>query len=196
MRVFNISHHKCGTTSMFKALEMLGFQSYHWERPLEILNAFLESRIESEELLRGDNTAYSDLPFTLMYRDLVNLYPDSKFIFVRRERKAWVESLRKHFVMNWPVPLPVHTLVYGYSITSANFDASVCLRAYDRICADILEFFEGKPNFLLLEFENLSWQPLCKFLGRQVPAEPFPWYNKANSESSSSALGSTRANGD
>jgi len=177
MRVFNISHHKCGTTSMFKALEMLGFQSYHWERPIEVMNAFLEGRIESEEMFKTENAAYSDLPITLMYRDLYDLFPKGRFIFVRRERRAWVESLRKH-MQTWPTPLPIHTLVYGYSITGSNFDEHVCLRTYDRICSDIQEFFRGKPNFLLLEFEKLSWQPLCTFLGRPEPEERFPWYNK------------------
>lgn len=38
-------------------------------------------------------------------------------------------------------------------------------------------FFEGKPNFILIELADLSWKTLCPFLDKSEPAIPFPQYN-------------------
>ena len=184
-RVFNVSHHKCGTTSVHRALEILGFQSHHWEKPIELMHRHLEGTIEEEPFFQPDNTAFNDLPITLMYRELYRIFPEDKFIFVRRDRESWVESLRQHLLRYWPVPLSVHTLVYGYPLKASNFDEAVCLRVYDRLCGDILEFFDEKPNFLLIEFKDLSWKSLCPFLGMPEPDQPFPWQNKTSRQEDS-----------
>lgn len=179
-RIFNVSHHKCGTTSVHHALEILGFKSYHWFNPDHLLKVHLEGRVAAEPLFREDNTAWNDLPITLMYRALYEAFPNETFIFVRRDPLRWVESLRRHMI-GWPGPLAVHTWVYGYPMKESNFDARVCLRVYDRICGDILEFFQGKPNFHLIEFQDLSWKTLCKAVGKPEPTDPFPWANKSGS---------------
>lgn len=177
-RVFNVSHHKCGTTSVHHALETLGFKSHHWFYPEKLLRAHLDGKVVSEPMLQSDNTAWNDLPITIMYRSLYEAFPKETFLFVRRERSSWADSIRRHITGTWPVPLEVHTLVYGYPIKADNFDLNVCLKVYDRICQDILEFFQGKPNFHLIEFEDLSWKTLCKAVGKPEPSVPFPWANR------------------
>lgn len=140
-RVFNVSHHRCATTSMFKALEILGFKSYHWEHTSLLLQHHLDGTVQDAGILKLDNTAFSDLPITLMYRELYRIFPSDKFLFVRRDRASWIASLRRHIMTHWPTPLAMHTLVYGYPLKASNFDEEVCLRAYDRLCNDILCFF-------------------------------------------------------
>lgn len=179
-RVFNISHHKCGTTSVHRALEILGFRSFHWFNPDHLLKIHLEGRVASDPLIREDNTAWNDLPITLMYRTLYEAFPEETFVFVRRDPASWISSLLRHITTSWPEPLAVHTLVYGYPIKASNFDFRVCLRAYERICQDILEFFQGKPNFHLIELRDLSWKTLCQAVGKPEPAVPFPWMNKGS----------------
>lgn len=178
MRVFNISHHKCGTMSVFRALEILGFKSYHFHQFEQLLNAHLNGDVAGDPLLNEDNTAWSDMPIPLMYRSLYEAFPNETYIFVRRNPEAWVDSLRRHIEALWPIGFPMHTMVYGYQMKSTNFDVKVCLKVYRRICEDVLEFFEGKPNFHLIEFEQLSWKPLCAAVGKSEPEVPFPWENK------------------
>lgn len=177
-RVFNVSHHKCGTTSVHHALEILGYKSYHCFNPDHLLKIHLEGQVAEDPLLREDNTAWGDLPITLMYRALYEAFPDATFLFVRRDPISWIESLRRHMA-GWTIPLAIHTLVYGYPMTNSNFDPRVCLRAYERICGDILEFFNSKPNFHLIEFKDLSWKTLCQAVGKPEPVVPFPWENKS-----------------
>lgn len=174
MRVFNVSHHKCATTSLHKAFQMLGFDSHHCEKLDELMKRHLEGTVADEPFFRLDNTAFNDLPITVMYRELYRLFCSDKFIFVRRDPASWLKSFRNHIVQNWTVPLSIHTLVYGYPIRASDFDEKICLRIYARLSEDIVNFFSDKPNFLLLELENLGWEPLCRFLGRPIPAEPFP----------------------
>lgn len=177
-RVFNVSHHKCGTTSVHKALEILGFKSYHWFKPDHLMKVHLEGNVAVEPMLREDNTAWNDLPLTLMYRALYEAFPEETFIFVRRDPLEWGDSLRRH-MESWPAPLLIHTWVYGYPIKTSNFDVRTCLRVYDRICVDIIEFFQGKKNFHLIEFRDLGWKTLCGAVQKAEPSQPFPWENKA-----------------
>jgi hypothetical protein len=179
-RVFNVSHHKCGTTSVHEALRILGFKSHHCEDPDRLLKVHLEGAVSSDPLLNEDNAAWGDLPITIMYRALYETFPDETYLFVRRDPASWLQSLRRHIMGFWPGPLPIHTLVYGYPITALNFDEEACLRAYLRIRGDILGFFMGKPNFHLIEFEELSWKPLCEAVGRPEPAVPFPWEKRSS----------------
>lgn len=177
-RVFNVSHHKCGTTSVHRALELLGFKSHHCTDLDYFIKIYLEGCIASDLRLSEDNTAWNDLPFTLMYRGLYEAFPNETFLFVRRNPLSWVESVRQHITSKWSGTLAAHTLAYGYPIKASNFDARVCLRAYDRTCQDILEFFSGKKNFHLIEFADLSWETLCPAVGKPKPGVPFSWENK------------------
>jgi hypothetical protein len=179
-RVFNISHHKCGTTSVHRALEILGFKSYHWFNPDELLDIHLKGTVGSNPMFLEPDTAFGDLPITLMYRNLYEAFPDDTFIFIRRDAVSWVNSLEKHIKTYWSEVLPIHTLVYGYPLKASNFDAKVCLRAYKRICEDILEYFQDKPNFHLIELKDLSWKTLCQAVGKPEPSIPFPWENKTS----------------
>lgn len=176
-RVWNLSHHKCATTSVHKALGILGLKSHHCEDPDRLVKVHLEGSVASDPLLGEDNTAWGDLPIPFMYRALYEAFPMDTFIFVRRAPDSWVESLRRHLSAHWSVPLPIHTFAYGYPITASNFDERTCLRAYERICMDILEFFSGKRNFHLIEFADLSWRTLCAAVGKPEPdlTVPFPW---------------------
>src|SRR5262245_27320698 len=101
MRVFNVSHHKCGTTSLHMVFKNLGFDSHCWERPDELMRRHLEGTVAEDPLFKLDNTAFNDLPITLMYRELYRLFRSDKFIFVRRDPTLWLESLRSHIMRNW-----------------------------------------------------------------------------------------------
>lgn len=184
MKIFNLSHHKCATTSVHHALVALGFRSSHWYNrdPDYMLKIHLEGTAASEPIFKEDGIAWHDLPIGLMYRELYEVYPDAVFLFVRRDRLQWLESIRKHFAFGWPAVLTMHSVVYGYPIKASNFEPRTCLRAYDRLCRDIVSFFQGKPNFHLIEMENLSWEPLCKAVGKPVPDKPFPWINRNDKE--------------
>ena len=143
-----------------------------------LLEVHLNGKVESEPLLREENAAWNDLPIGLMYRELYATFPDATFLFVRRPILEWVESIRKHITGQWPHALKMHSVVYGYPIKADNFEPATCRRVYEQLLDSIITFFQGKPNFHLIDFADLSWPSLCKAVGRPIPDRPFPWDNR------------------
>ena len=83
-RIFGVGMHKTGTTSLYKALEILGFDTAHWSGPQWAKNIWLEMR-EGRSLTIEKHYAITDLPITLLYRELDKAYPGSKFILTVRD---------------------------------------------------------------------------------------------------------------
>jgi len=177
MRVFNVSLHKSATMSMWQAFSSLGFSSIHF--PHRFFDAYRKGELDQCAELREDNKAYSDLPITFMYRKLFRLFPDARFILVVRPFEQWIESLRTHLdrIAYDNRDTELHAHFYGYPITSRDFDEQVCWNTYRRHHEDVQAFFSKRGNFLSLKLADLTWEPLCSFLNRPVPDEPFPRIN-------------------
>jgi len=176
MRVFNISLNKMATTSMWLALDALGFESIHYST--ELCRLFANGQAAEFRALQRDNIALHDVPVMKMYHMLARLFPAAKFIHVTRPLEDWLRSFKLH--LNAPNIWPfAHTLTLGYPMTRDDYDDALCRKAYERHHADVAEFFRGKDNLLQLEIGNLSWEPLCNFLDRPVPDRSFPHVYKS-----------------
>lgn len=104
-KVFVLSLHRSGTTSVHRLLRDLGYKSLHWpirdgdrdiraevagnETDLEFIWASLSSLIDRRE-------AFSDVPFPVLYQQAARDFPDAKFVLVTREPDAWLNSVRRH----------------------------------------------------------------------------------------------------
>ncbi len=181
-RIFGIGMHKTGTTSLDAAFKVLGFNSEHW-------NTALWARKVWDEMLSGRSAtveshyAFSDLPFTLLYKELDQAYPGSKFILTIRPEDAWLRSVRDHWDPNlnpwrkdWdiaPFTHVIHQKLYGRK----TFDADVFLERYRRHNAEVMEYFKDRPGDLLVihvRHGEMEWGPLCEFLDRPVPECQYP----------------------
>jgi len=184
-RIFGIGMHKTGTTSLHTALNILGYNSAHWKGAgwaKKIWNQFLE--FGHSELLEK-NYAVCDLPITLLYEKLDKLYPGSKFILTIRDEEEWIQSVENH----WSYELNpyraswnkdnfthrLHKVLYGQQ----TFDREVMLARYRKHNADVIEYFKGRDEDLLIlrVDKNIDWTPLSKFLGNEIPPVPFPKSN-------------------
>lgn len=180
MLVFNISPHRSGTTSIHKAMEILGFKSHHWADVMSWPERWARNPEEIRPDIK-DGCAYGDLPVAMMYRWLKKEYPTARFVMVLRDRKSWVESVLRHLERDWPDPHPVHTIFYGYPVRRGHADPELLLRVRDRFVSDVLSEFAGLPNLLVMRFEDLGtlgWHQLGVFLGKDVPGVPFPVENR------------------
>lgn len=175
MRIFVISLHKSATETTGKALAQLGYSPY--KKHDVVFRAYMNGHLKWCKDIYQDNTAYRDIPFTFIYRQLYELFPDDKFILVRRDLRSWINSLRRH-LQRYPQPRDYHTHQYGYPLSNENFQVDVCRRTWERHHADVAEFFKDKPDSLLwVELDDLSWEPICRFLGCAVPNVRFPRCN-------------------
>ena len=181
-RVFGIGLHRTATTSLHRAFELLGFDSFHFRTGNE-------ARMIREEMNaagRSDTLekwyALSDLPIPLLYRKLDKAYPGSKFVLTVRDENAWLRSVERLWSAEhnpqrwtwdvWPVSHKIHRALYGRE----DFDAQTFVERYRRHNAEVREYFSGRPDDLLVMDvdSGLSWEPLCQFLGTKVPSVHYP----------------------
>jgi hypothetical protein len=179
-RVFGIGMHKTGTSSLDSAFKMLGFNSAHW-------NTALWARGICEEMARGRSATveqhytFSDLPFTLLYKELDKAYPGSKFILTVRPEHDWIRSVRNHWdpkINPWrkdwdiaPFTHVLHQRLYGRK----TFDADAFLARYRQHNAEVIAYFKNRPgDLLVMKVDKPEWGALCAFLDRPIPDVPFP----------------------
>jgi len=186
-KLFGIGLAKTGTTSLAAALEALGFATLHYVNPL------------TNDLIGADDyyffDAFADTPVCVDFERLFYTFEGSKFIYTVRDPRAWERSITAHMERH----LDVHGHAdlarklrlrdqFWYGRRFAEIDSSLFgnhadLRsAFDTYDKRVRRFFEDKPAERFLEIDVSSgdgWGRLCRFLGVDVPAVPFPRLNSA-----------------
>lgn len=177
MKVFGIGLSKTGTTSLTKALDILGYKAIH--NPSYMLS--LENgklSLDYEEVKKYD--ALTDIQISCFYKELDFMFPGSKFILTTRELNSWIESCKNHFNEHRNTVQKVQALdiqMYGSDL----FDLELFKTAYKRHHNDIIEYFSERDSDLLIidVSEENKWIKLCDFLNKPVPNEPYPLRNRA-----------------
>jgi hypothetical protein len=158
--VWIVSLPRCGTTSLSKALRILGWNPIdnprHWDQ------------------LEGHDAA-GDVLIATHWRDLLEMFPRSKFILSTRRFSAWRRSLLR-IPGFWTSPM-----IYDQYHRNTLFGCSPTDRAGLRTAWDwhhdtIVNTIP--PAQLLCVPLASDWEPLCQFLDRPIPAVPFPWLNR------------------
>ena len=176
-KVFCIGAHKTGTTSLEVALKKLGYRvcgSFGTKDP-DIANKVHEMAWALVE----DYDAFEDNPWPILFRELDERYPASKFILTRRPSAAWIRSMVRDFART---ETPMRRWIYGDEAGCPEGNEDVYVERYERHNREVLEHFASRPDDLLV-FDLPSgdgWEKLCSFLGHPVPNEPFPHANKAS----------------
>jgi len=194
LEVIGAGFGRTGTLSLKYALEMLGYQKcYHM---MELRNhpdhqgiwqaAHRGDAVDWSALFSG-YTATVDWPSCNLWQALSVAYPDAKIILSLRDPEKWYDS-----VMN--------TI---YASSKARFDSDdpanqaagqwameiIWNRVFDGRMDDrqhVIEVFNRHNDAViktvepakLLVFEAVNgWPALCDFLGKDLPAEPYPRVN-------------------
>lgn len=185
-RIFGIGLSKTGTTSLTRALQLLGYRTNHF--PYSALQ-FRSGRLELDLQRICQWDAATDSPVALFYRQLEEQLPKSKFILTQRDVGAWLDSCQHNHV--WPgnfvrdkairlLPhirkiLCLHRNVFG----SEQFQRDVFRKAYENHNDSVIEhFWRKKRDLLVMDIcAGDGWEALCDFLGVRVPDVPFPFEN-------------------
>ncbi|MEM6517392.1 MAG: sulfotransferase [Bacteroidota bacterium] len=169
-KVFIIGFHKTGTTSLEEALKNLGYRVYGGDKHL--LDFKSKSRLQEylkKKTLNWD--AVQDMPWPLVFKDLYEIYPEAKFILTKRETDNWIRSVVKYFAR---IRIPLHRKIYN--VPCAEGHEKRYVEVYENHNREVLEFFNNKPNFLMMEQgKNFDYKTLCNFLDiAQIPSGDFP----------------------
>lgn len=177
--VFGIGLSRTGTTSLTRALQVLGYNAKHFPHV-------------EPDILGGDYSlpsaapydALTDLPVVPIFAQLAEAHPTSQFILTIRNVDNWLDACERYF--NWQdehvsdarilQSLTFHRLyVYG----ARTYHRGRWRYVYETHLRNVTTFFESCPHRLLMMDVGAGdgWQSLCGFLGRQAPDTAFPHEN-------------------
>lgn len=194
LKVLGVGLSKTGTTSLNRALELLGLKSVHFgTRLFDVLNG----TDDHPDFRRYDDVdAVTDLPEAWFYREILAAYTNCKAILTVREVDSWWRSVSHHFNIVFPVRPPedahrkctveearmndfrrcLRNNVYGSVVAHEFLYKRRFLEHMDRVRADI------PPDRLLVMdiTRGDGWETLCPFLGAKEPPIAFPYEGRAD----------------
>lgn len=179
-KIFGVGFQKTGTTSLGTALSKLGYSvcGYAPFRPFASKPDFSFEELRALAFsLADENDAFKDTPWPILYREMDERYPGSKFILVERSTDKWIASACKDFQSH---PNEIHRHIYGVASPVGN--EQIFIERYERHNNEVKSYFRDRPDDLLcmhLDRGEVTWENLCNFLGFDIPDEPWPHANTA-----------------
>ncbi|RMZ66021.1 Nad dependent epimerase [Pyrenophora seminiperda CCB06] len=146
------------------------------------------------DALFGPYEAVTDMS-SFFAMQLIAAYPEAKFILVERDMDEWYESMEEAiFSTTWGLRADLVINVLGplYGLNGGKTIRKIMLGYYgvrnvdemrrvakDRYRQHYAEIRAAVPEERLLNFRlEDGWEPLCEFLGKEVPEGRFPMQNK------------------
>lgn len=185
---------RTGTLSLKLALEHLGFgRCYHMYEVLTRpdddavwLAATRGEAVDWDALFEGFGAAV-DWPVAAFWRKLADHYPGARFILTVRDSRSWHESVMNTIYKALTSPpdrddprARVHRAMVVELILERTFggrldDPDHAIEIYEQHNRDVQATLAAER--LLVYESGAGWEPLCAFLDRPIPAEPYPHSN-------------------
>jgi sulfotransferase family protein len=202
LKLINAGLGRTGTTSLKVALERLGFgPCYHmfdivgnearlgqWEKIV------CDAQRPDWEVVFDGYTSAVDGPCAIYYRQLIETFPEAKIMLTVRDAERWYQSTHDtlyQFALNGgrgsSEPHSMGSRVYrltsamvwnglfGGRFSEKDYAIEV-FRAHNQEVIHTV----GPDNLLVYDVKD-GWEPLCAFLGVDVPSEDFPRVNDTES---------------
>ncbi len=183
---------RTGTHALKLALEHLGLgPTHHMEevlkdpaRHIPMWISAVEGNPDWDAIYQGFASAV-DWPTASFWKELSEAYPKAKIVLTIRSPESWAESFSETInkLMAGADQAPPHMQPFMKmakgDLGKAGFiglsTKEEMIKAFNTHVARVKE---GVPADRLLVFEvKDGWEPLCDFLGKPVPSEPFPRTN-------------------
>ena len=176
-KIICIGLHKTGTSSLADALEKLGY-SYRSTTDSALIPILKGDFNRVLQKTRGYNVL-EGFPWFMIYKELDQRIPGSKFILTTRENESWYKSVSDHI---GDLRSPPHEWIYGRGKGIPADDKAHTLSVYNTHNKNVIEYFKDRPNDLLILdlYAVDKWQQICKFLNHEVTNEDYPHSNKAS----------------
>jgi hypothetical protein len=176
-KIFCIGFHKTGTTSLEMALRKLG---YRVKGSFGTKDPDIASKVhEMAYAMIDEFDAFEDNPWPILYRELDQRFPGSKFVLTRRPTENWIRSQVKDFATT---ETPMRRWIYGENAGCPAGNENTYIARYERHNREVQEYFANRSDdLLIIDLPNDDgWSRLCPFLGHPIPNVPFPHANKAS----------------
>ncbi|KAI0452106.1 P-loop containing nucleoside triphosphate hydrolase protein [Xylaria acuta] len=196
---------RTGSISMRVALEKLGYKCFHgrlmdedprlYEPWGEAIRAkyFGEGELfgrKEFDKMYGDYNAACNYPGTMVAEDLVKAYPNAKIILTNRDVDKWAQSLKQSVDIgrswksfDWVAPFdPVYGPWWKYHKLEHAVRPYMAPKGERQGYLDYYARMRSLvPEERLLDYQvSEGWEPVCSFLGKDIPDEPFPRANNTD----------------
>lgn len=181
-KVFGVGFHKTGTTSLGAALAALGYRTCDGAAAVreavghpEMMRLLHAHQLEPIMKVAERYDGFTDNPWFILYRELDQRFPGSKFILTVRDEQRWLESAVRYFGES---DSDLRVWIYGSGRPAGNEPR--WLERYRAHNAQVREYFRHRPgDLLVVDWEQGSgWEDLGRFLGRAPLSQPFPHLTK------------------
>ncbi|KAL8846594.1 MAG: hypothetical protein Q9221_008335 [Calogaya cf. arnoldii] len=203
MKVLIMGMPRSGTMSLVAALRQLGYTPYDFidrillgHLPLwtQALRAKFQGqgkpwgKAELDRVVKGFDCVL-DVPCPFFTEEFLSAYPASVVILNKRDPEPWLASMKRTLFhvfgwRSWPLLAKLDPGFAGAWYTHCTLTWDIfCSNDYGETCKEkYLEHYDYvrrvTPKERLLEYEvNEGWEPLCRFLVKEVPEGDFPNVN-------------------
>lgn len=185
-KVFIIGFHKTGTTSLTRAMVRLGYRVCGGMNQIKGFDQTRHSTgdlFEMAQPLLDQYDVFEDTPWFMLYKELLDKYPESKFILTLRPAEQWYKSVLTHFAGydQWNY----HSWIYqGHGDPAGN--KKLYINTYKKHNEAVQKYFrENNKELLIMHLpEDFNWEILCGYLECKIPWGKFPHANSAVSRNS------------
>ena len=174
-KVFCIGFMKTGTTTLNRALSILGYRVSHnsWKWLKMICKndwKGIQEKMDAWDVVE-------DNPIPLIYKELDALYPGSKFILTERKPEKWYNSVSYHV---GDLSSPMHEWLFGRGKGLPRNDKKHALNVFVKHRENVIEYFKDRPDdLLIIDITKIkNWDTICTFLGEAIPETAFPHANR------------------
>lgn len=179
-KIFGIGWAKTGTTTLGACFKQLGL--HHTGTDLDLLRNVMAGDLNTVRAKADSFTSFEDWPWPLLYRQLDEWYPGSKFILTMRDPDAWLQSYSRmihHQKARHDIGV-IREHLYGYADFSGH--EKHFQERYLRHNRDVQDNFRDRPDDLLvLDWSTgAGWTELCTFLDLPIPDTPLPHCNRGS----------------
>lgn len=196
LEVIGAGQGRTGTHSLKLALERLGVGPCHHmseliQHPEQVSgweDVFEDRPVDWEEIFKGYRSA-ADAPTCFVYKELAERYPNAKLILTVRDPEAWWRSADATIMsgelraLQGATSHPMARL--GPLIARFRARRGLSFMREAGRDAAIAEFHRHNeevqrvipPERLLVYEVKQGWEPLCRFLGVDIPDTDFPHSN-------------------
>ncbi|MFZ5789775.1 MAG: sulfotransferase family protein [Pseudomonadota bacterium] len=197
MQFLGVGLSKTGTSSLHRAMRILGFKSLHYDA-VRLKNVILGIDNSPDFKIYDDLDVVSDLPSAFFYKEFARAYPNLKFILTVRDEDEWWVSIRNHYRRH-PVrserdnPFRWHLRHYVYGSAIPNeFLFKKRFRDHNQA---VMATIQADRLLVMNITAGDGWAALCDFVERPQPrGVPFPVANRAQEAATTTVpAGSARA---
>lgn len=178
--VFGVGLSKTATTTLASALTILGYDVRDNPPIARVVNGDI---IMDWPWWVRDCNAVTDLSSAALTPQLVQHFPNAKFIYTTRDMDRWLKSCHSHFSpelhdarirQNNEWMNELSAAVYGNSVFQDPEPFRQAYLNHDKMIRETVP----ADRLLVVDFtKNPGWDNLCSFLDKPIPAQGFPHSN-------------------